>query len=399
MPAETSRPLRVSGRTAAEILGDPRTLSRRLGAEGRAQAGPHTPEADAERAELSIAGICVRLARGLMNGDDTGYDRGRIASAAAGLARDGVPAEVVHRAVHRGIRLCSDVLLTYAAAQGADDAGRIGRSLLDVLDTITAIVAAAYIDEYRHVIGHHTAATRSLTSVLLTAGAVAPLDVSGLAVAEHYHVLALAPGSHPDESHSETAATDSAPRRLRDALALRFGPEVLSSLGTGGGTLLVPCTRVPDDRLDELIGYLAAAARIPIHATTVPSAAPDVPAAARHAHQLLQLVQRLRYRAGLYRFPDIALEFQLTRPGPALDHLGRLLDPLDSQPELLETLRLHIDTDGNRKRMARTLNVHVNTVDYRLKRVGALTGFDPVAPIGLSYLRAGLVARSFCRRP
>ncbi|WP_174189768.1 PucR family transcriptional regulator, partial [Nocardia barduliensis] len=84
-------------------------------------------------------------------------------------------------------------------------------------------------------------------------------------------------------------------------------------------------------------------------------------------------------------------------PGPAREHLGSLLDPLDEHPELLETLQVHIAHNLNRGRTARLLHVHTNTVDYRLKRIAQLTGFDPTMASGLWHLRSALVARTYRR--
>lgn len=57
-----------------------------------------------------------------------------------------------------------------------------------------------------------------------------------------------------------------------------------------------------------------------------------------------------------------------------------MLDPLADHPELLDTLRRYLDTEGNRRRTALDLAVHPNTVDHRIRRVaGLLAGpFDPV---------------------
>ncbi|NEW36894.1 PucR family transcriptional regulator, partial [Nocardia cyriacigeorgica] len=45
------------------------------------------------------------------------------------------------------------------------------------------------------------------------------------------------------------------------------------------------------------------------------------------------------------------------------------------------------------QRTARILHVHPNTVDYRLRRIGRLTGLDLSPTEGLWYLRSALVAR------
>jgi hypothetical protein len=111
----------------------------------------------------------------------------------------------------------------------------------------------------------------------------------------------------------------------------------LSILSVGGGTVLLP-TDIPDGLLDSLVGDVAHAAGAPITATVVRSAAPDIPDCARQAHDLLDMVQQLGMTGGVYRMQDLALEYQLTRPGPGRTHLAALLDPIDEHPELLATL-------------------------------------------------------------
>ncbi|MBF6174026.1 PucR family transcriptional regulator, partial [Nocardia blacklockiae] len=168
----------------------------------------------------------------------------------------------------------------------------------------------------------------------------------------------------------------------------------LALLSTDGGTLLLP-THTTTPPLDTLTTTLSHAARVPITATVVTAPTPTIPTATDQAHQLLDMVTRLHSEPGLYRFDDLALEYQLTRPGPGREYLGSLLDPLDHHPELLQTLQTHIAHNLNRQRTARLLHVHTNTVDYRLKRIGQLTGFDPTQASGLWYLRSALVARSY----
>ena len=43
----------------------------------------------------------------------------------------------------------------------------------------------------------------------------------------------------------------------------------------------------------------------------------------------------------------------------------------------METLRAYLDCDLDVGRAARALYVHPNTVRYRLRRIGELTGLDP----------------------
>ncbi len=54
--------------------------------------------------------------------------------------------------------------------------------------------------------------------------------------------------------------------------------------------------------------------------------------------------------------------------------LRSVLGPLTKRPELLVTLRAYYAAGRNRARAARRLNVHVNTLRYRLERIEALLG-------------------------
>jgi hypothetical protein len=60
--------------------------------------------------------------------------------------------------------------------------------------------------------------------------------------------------------------------------------------------------------------------------------------------------------------------------------------------DLLATLRCYLDNARNRRQTAADLHVHANTVDYRLRQVGLLTGLDPIRDDQLPRLVAALVA-------
>lgn len=106
-------------------------------------------------------------------------------------------------------------------------------------------------------------------------------------------------------------------------------------------------------------------------------------------------MERLHFAPGLYRFTDLALEYQITRPGPARAKLCSALDPLDKHPELMETLRRHVANNSNRQQTARMLNIHTYTVDYRLRKIGQLAGHDATTQGGMWQLRSALVARIY----
>ncbi|MEV0246332.1 helix-turn-helix domain-containing protein [Nocardia sp. NPDC050712] len=364
----------------------------------------------------SITRVCLELAVSMLDGTDAPDKIRRLEHSAAQWAREGVPIDTVHRAMHEGFRIGLDLVVSSAANGYSheddpqllvlrrgdyDDLVGGARIVVDILDTMTTAVSKAYVRELRSVIREHHHGVHTMTSALLAGHPTSTMArESGIEIAARYNVLALSIPPHPEEANPGVDRTVVARRKLRrvQAALATAGDTVLSLLSVDGGTLLLPDTTDTVD-MDRLVTTLSQAGQVPVTAAVVTVAATDVPGAADQAHQLLDMVHRLRLERGLYRFDDLALEYQLTRPGPGREQLCTLLDPLDSHPELLGTLHLHISNNLNRQRTAHALHVHTNTVDYRLKRIAAITGFDPSQASGLWYLRSALVARSYRDQP
>ncbi|WP_433527268.1 PucR family transcriptional regulator [Nocardia pseudovaccinii] len=411
--------LTVSGRPISWPLKDVRALSRQMVGHFVETVAPcGTLPGDAIHGDITIiTRVCLELAVSMLDGSNIPEKTGQLEDAAAQWAREGVPIDTIHHAIHEGFKIGFDLVVSTVLAQqrasgSAETEPMLSladyQSILDsaklvveMLDTMTTAVSVAYVRELRAVVSEHHTAVHTLASALLGGHPTSTMAREcGIEISDRYRVLALAIPPHPDESNPMLDAKVVARRKLRRVqaeLATRCGDTVLSLLSVDGGTLLLPAGHIAEDTLNELVGHLSRAARVPITAAVVTAPTDTVPTAADQAHQLLDMVTRLRSVPGLYHFDDLALEYQLTRPGPARDYLGSLLDPLDEHPELLETLRVHITHNLNRQRTARLLHVHTNTVDYRLKRIGQLTRFDPTQASGLWYLRSALIARTYRR--
>ncbi|WP_024804051.1 helix-turn-helix domain-containing protein [Nocardia sp. BMG51109] len=355
---------------------------------------------DALRGDITaVTRACLELAISMLDGTDIPDKTARLEQAAANWAREGIPIDTIQHALHEGFRIGFDLVLDRATPDDFDSLKGASRRLLDVLDIINATVSHAYVKELRGVVSEHHTAVHTLTSALLAGHPTSVMArESGIEIASAYHVVALAVPQHPDERNPTLNGHVVARRKLRRmqaALADRCAGAALSLLSVDGGTVLIPADALTDDDLDEFAASLSRSAQVPITAAVVDSPAGEIPTAAQRAHELLDMVQRLQCQPGLYRFDELALEYQLTRPGPGREHLGALVDILDEHPELLDTLRRHISTNLSRRQTARALHVHANTVDYRLKRIAQLTGFDPTQAAGLWYLRSALVARTY----
>ncbi|MFE9322133.1 PucR family transcriptional regulator [Nocardia sp. NPDC052278] len=344
----------------------------------------------------AVVRICLGWLIQCVNGDALPTETDRLAIAAAGCTREGIPVDTVLHAVHEGFKVGLDLI--FARTGPADVLGvvRGTTTVLELSKLITATVSKAYVREHKAVAAEQQTAAHSLTSALL-AGHLdsAAARESGLPIADEYSVLAVAIPAHPDESHPKLDGQVVARRKLRRlqaALATIFGGTALSLLSVDGGTILVPSTADPE--LDDLVQRMSSATQVPLTVAVVTARPDEVPTAARHAHELLDTVQQLELEPGAYRFTELALQYQLTRPGLGRDALVNRLTPLREHPDLLETLQIYIDTGLSRTRAARKLCVHPNTVDYRLRRIAQITGFDPAEPSGLWYLRSALVARN-----
>jgi sugar diacid utilization regulator len=91
------------------------------------------------------------------------------------------------------------------------------------------------------------------------------------------------------------------------------------------------------------------------------------------------------------------LEYAVTHPADTAERLTKVLAPLDERDDLIETLEQWYAADFDRRAAATALNVHPNTLDYRLRRVSELTGLDTGTARGLQMLGAAMTARTFRR--
>ena len=357
-----------------------------------------TLPADVMSGEVAaVARLCVEWSIRRVNGGDLPGRTDRLRAAAARWCRAGVPVEDVVHAVHEGFKSGLDLLFARARASDPELVVKGTATALEMLDLITATVNKAYVQERRADAAEHHTAVHTLTSALLGGHATTKLAREcGIRISDRYCVLAVWIPPHPDETHPRLDRQVVARRKLRRvqaALATLLREHPLAMLSVDGGSILIPETACADTELDDLFTRVSERAGVPLTVAVVGAAAGDVPAAAEQAHDLLDTVRRLGRGPGVHRFAEFALQYQLTRPGIGRDILDARLAPLDSHPELLETLRVFFGTDLNRQRAARRLCIHPNTIDYRLRRIGQLTGFDPSRTTGLWYLRSALIAR------
>lgn len=333
------------------------------------------------------------------------------AASAARRAEERVPLDSVLTAYHIGGRIGWRALADEARPEERDQLDVLGEGVIGYIQRVTGAVASAYMEEQQHIYGEQRDARRTLTEALLAGPrdgdpSWPPLSQArraGVHLAPGYMVLALQLGRTDDE---QTAGVTSAVagrrkvRRVQAALDRLAGEPVLTLLESDGGSVLFP---VGEDAVDDAlrsVGQLLAQLEEAAGAEAVAGVswgrgAAGVSRAGAEARDILQLATRLRRPAGAYRLDDVLLEYAVTHPADTAARLTNVLAPIAERPDLVETLEQWYAADFDRRAAAAALNIHPNTLDYRLRRITELTGMDPGSARGLQLLGAAMTARSF----
>ncbi|WP_216914132.1 PucR family transcriptional regulator [Nocardia noduli] len=330
------------------------------------------------------------------------HSQRRLSEATAAMARHGVALDSLIRTVVEGFEadlgVVVDDLCRYV--HGADP-DRAGLSTVKILGEITELIGRAFVREIRALTSAYDASANELTAALL---AGRPADAIareyGIELYERYFVFAFSCGASDPEIYAgldSAVVTRTRKLRIETDLSAALGLTLLATVGVDTGTILVPDSGLDGEDLDKLSSQVSHLLHAPVIATVEHAATAEIPGAARRVHELLTMAIRLGRVPAVYRMEDLAMEYQLTRPGPARDALEAVLAPLDDRPDLRQTLTCHFDTGLRRNRTAKLLHIHPNTVDYRMRAVMKLTGLDLFDSSDLWLLRSALLARAFRR--
>ncbi|MFI0169644.1 helix-turn-helix domain-containing protein [Streptomyces sp. NPDC017095] len=322
---------------------------------------------------------------------------------AAKRAEEGVPVETVVRAYHVGAQECLRQMLRHAVPDDLAHVQAVTVLVLQYLERMTVTVVAGFFAERQAVLGEEQSARQALLTALVEGADVAGTAARwGLDVPPCYFILDLAVGAHPDEELdgvSPVIAGKRKLRRLRVELDRHVDGTVLAALSSAGGFALIPCRTAPDHvteqdwaRVAAALSHMRRVAGADIMAGAAAAAPQDIPAALTLAREVRRVAAASERSPGLYRLPDVLLEYQLMRPGPAREALARLMQPLTTRPELLDTVRAYLRCGLSRRDTARALCVHPNTVDYRLRRAAEITGLDVTHGADALRVRAAISA-------
>jgi hypothetical protein len=310
-------------------------------------------------------------------------------------AQERVPIEDVLAAYYLG----GEVVWEFAAEQAEPDEYPelidLGTHLLHWQGILVRAMAAAYRSEERQLEDERTVARRELAYALLRAPSELPTATSPqpiwqlmqraeLRLPQPALVLALAPAD-PDPVPPERWE-----RRAQLALDELAREPVLAALDHSSGVLLVP-DGVP---AGAVLKAVEESLEAPLRAGAARAeSADEVAAAAALARELLDLATRLRLPAGAWTLDELLYEHAIAGRPSAVAQIARLLDPLRSRESLVDTLDAWFTHDFDRQATSAALGIHPNTLDYRLRRVGELTGLDVGTARGVQLAGAALVAQ------
>lgn len=264
--------------------------------------------------------------------------------------------------------------------------------VIGYLGAVTPGVAGAYLRERQDLHWEQREAKRAVTQALVH-GKRADLlaERFGISLAGGFHVIAF----RLAESDGVSANSSRPVLRIAQTEVDVLSGRALSALDRSGGVVLVPDVGSEAGvQVDAFVSRVAAAVGVrTVAGIAVAANAEEIAACAEEAAEIARLAQQLQRPTGVYRMADLALQYQLARPGPARNWLLSLLIPLQGQGHLLEALRAFIDHAYSRQDAAAALVVHRNTLNYRLNRIATITGYDPNRPEHAQLFAAALTAQ------
>ncbi|WP_425834110.1 PucR family transcriptional regulator [Streptomyces fractus] len=321
---------------------------------------------------------------------------------AAQRAEEGMPLDLVLHNWSHAARVLWQACIDAAGDDLLTGLGYLGHQLAAFQDVAVRAVTESYQARQAALRDEELGAGRLIAQALLS-GQETRHEAArlGLTLASRYAILTLDPpplASPPGDRVSRQVAARRRVRLLATALSRHSGHGALSVLDADRGQVLLPVAADEgQDAVAERARVLHLAVRTDTRLDIVVSLtdAAELPQLPQQALTGAELIRLARASGGIphervHRIADHALAFQLTRPSPAQAVLTARLAPLRAHPELLATLRAWLAQDLDRARTARSVNVHTNTVNNRLRRIGQLLDTDLSSFTALAEIAAAL---------
>jgi len=317
--------------------------------------------------------------------DDLAFAR----EAAARRVHQGIPLDGLLQAFRVGHRTLWQAIVDEASPSppGREAAIALAGEAMDYIDLASTHVAEAYLRESGQLAELTQRRRRDLLENLLAGQLPDETETESLGLGLELDAdLLVAVAS----LESAEQADDRALAQASDAVAAALGPRALVVVRQDEVVAVLPLA----DKSPDVIGVTLDVARInadreheirmQIGVSGVCRGLADVGRRYLEAHQALRRCTPARPIVSLSELSPfehlVASADRSTRHSIALES-----SPLteNGSGALMETLRTYLDSDLDVTATAEALYVHPNTVRYRLRRIGELTGFDPQRFSGL----------------
>ncbi|AMT70181.1 PucR family transcriptional regulator [Mycobacteroides immunogenum] len=306
--------------------------------------------------------------------------------AASRRAQEDIPLPAILAVYNVAARVGIETLRELASPDEADEVLAVSVQLQRYLQLLLPAVAAAYLEERQGLYSATSEARRDLFDALIKGTPWREAaERASVTLALAYNVLFL----YMPEPAANTVVARLRAHRVQDIVDQYAREPVLTSLDGRGGIVLLPAVGKVEALLPLFSEVAGGAVTVGVSDANDPGEIAD---AAEEARELALLALKLGRVAGAYRLSDLLLEYQITRPGRARDLLAAAVQPLAAHPHLQQALSAYLQHEHGRQLAAKSLHVHPNTLDYRLRRVAELTGLDPAQPSAARTLAAALLA-------
>jgi sugar diacid utilization regulator len=345
---------------------------------------------------------------------DTGPSEKALADTRAGAARrvrQGISLEsFLHAARMFGLILWENVLEEADPDQpGEREAAlEIAAAVMAHVDLMSTAAANGYLNEVQSIWTDREVVRRDLLEDLISGRGDSDhvrrlAHTLRLPLADRYVVIVVCGDDAPaQETPDQPLAARVALRRIVEAARSRLKPAhacLLVGMRQGEVVALYPVTGPPDsERVKEHAQDLASALADQDVSVGVGGNQPGIAAVAdsyAEAKDAAAIARTAGVRGRPVIFDDVLID-HLLRSSPHGDRIidGTLRPLIDydarRQADLVATLRAYVQSAFNLTKSAELLNVHPNTVVYRLRRIRELSGRDPQVADDLLLLFLGL---------
>jgi hypothetical protein len=167
----------------------------------------------------------------------------------------------------------------------------------------------------------------------------------------------------------------------RGSISIKPQADVIIVELNGNTLLLFPLNNISEakKRKDEILNFLEEYKTVRFGMGRAIENIMELPKGYAQADQALKTSQEAKGSKNIVCYDDIGVHRVLFSSADVIDKqsfINDYLGPILKETELILTLRAYFDNHGNHRNTAKALNVHYNTISYRMNRIEQLAGLN-----------------------